>query len=264
MERIILIITLIAVDIVLVPGQSLDQMINSPLRIPYDNGLKAYKSGEFEKAIEFYSEVVAKTDSSSSFELHMKKQALIYRSFCKKELKNYEGSIMDINRAIAIDPNDLASYIDRGTTYLGMGEFQKAREDFLKIIENDKKSVQAKGGYYYLGLIAFNESKIPEGIEYLTKALDIDPNDINILFNRGYYYGLTMQTEKAIKDYDKIIKLDPSIKEVYANRGTEKVNLYNRQDRKDNKLLTSACKDLKKAKELGDNSVGDLLFINCK
>lgn len=264
MKRIILIIILIAADNLLVASQSLDQLINSPLRIPYDNGLRAYKNGEFENAIEFYSEVIVMTDSSSSFELNMRKQALIYRSFCKKELKNFEGSIMDMNRAIAIDPKDLASYIDRGTTYLEMKEFGKARDDFLTIVENDKKSVQAKGGFYYLGLIAFKESKFYEGIEYLTKALQIDPDDIDILFNRGYYYGLTMQSEKAIKDYDQIIKVDPSIKEIYANRGTEKINLYNRQGMKDSKLLSSACKDLKKAKKLGDNTVEDLLFINCK
>lgn len=264
MKHVIFFLTLVTVHNLLATGQTLNELINSPLRIPFDNGTNAYKKGEFEKAIGFYSEVISKTDSLSPAELNMRRKALIYRSFCKKELKNFDGSIADMNRAIVLDPGDLASYIDRGSTYLEMGELQKAREDFLFIIEHDKKSVQAKGAYYYLAMTAVNESKISEGIEYLTKALEIDPGSVKLLFTRGYYFGLAMQSEKAIQDYDEIVKLDPSIREVYANRGTEKINLYNRQGTKDSKLMKSACKDLNKAKELGDNTVDDLLYIHCK
>ena len=262
--KLILIAVLLTTNTLLVSAQTLDKIINSPLRIPYDSAQAAYQNGDFHKAIELYTEVITKTDSSSSFELNIRKNALIYRSFCKKELKDFDGSITDMTRAILIDPKDLASYIDRGTIYIEMGKLQNAKEDFLKIVETDTKSVQAKGGFYYLGLISYQESKIPEGIEYLTKALKIDPDDIDILFTRGYYYGLIMKSENAIKDYNKIIKLDSSIKEIYANRGTEKVNLYNRQGKNEKKLLSSACEDLKKAKALGDNSVDDLLFIHCK
>jgi tetratricopeptide (TPR) repeat protein len=264
MHQIILVILLLTTKTLFLSGQSLDKLINHPLRAPFDSARTAYENRDFRKAIELYTEVITKTDSSSSFEVNMRKKALIYRSFCKKELKDFEGSIKDMTQAILIDPKDLASYIDRGTTYLEMGELQKAKEDFLKIVETDIKSAQAKGGFYYLGLISHQELKTSESIEYLTKALKIDSEDIDILFTRAYYYGLIRDSENAIKDYDKIIKIDPSIKEVYANRGTEKVNLYNRQEKQDQKLLSSACKDLKRAKDMGDNSVDDLIFIYCK
>ena len=264
MKRLLLTAFLLIAGSLCVTAQTLDQFLNHPLRAPYDNAQLAYRNRDFQKAIDLYTEVITKTDSSFSFELNMRKKALIYRSFCKKELKDFVGSIEDMNWAILIDPKDLASYIDRGTTYLAMGELANAKADFLKIVDTDTKSIQAKGGFYYLGLISNQESKTTEAIEYLTKALKIDPDDIEILFTRGYLYGLTMSSKDAISDYDRIIKLNPSLKEVYANRGTEKVNLYNRQEKKDPKLLASACKDLKKAKEMGDDSVEDLIFIHCK
>jgi tetratricopeptide (TPR) repeat protein len=263
MRQIILILALICNFTFYAFGQSLDNLFNNPLRFPYDSAIKAFQNGDFHKAIALYTEVINKADSTSSFESNMRRKAFIYRSFCKKELKDFNGSIEDMNRAILIDPNDLASYIDRGTTYLEMGELQKAKDDFLKIIKTDTKTEQAAGAFYYLGLISCRESKIESGIDYFTKGLKIVPNDIEMLFSKGYYLGLTMDSKNAIKEYDKIIELDPSIKEVYANRGTEKINLYNRESQKDKKLLASACADLKKAKTMGDNSVDDLLFIHC-
>lgn len=264
MRRIITVAVLITCYSFTISAQTLGNIFNAPLRGPYDSAQKAYTNGYYQTAIKLYTEVINKADSTSGFEANIRRKAFIYRSFCKKELKDYAGSIEDMNTAILLDPKDLASYIDRGTTYLEMEDFKNAKEDFLMIIKSDKKSEQAKGAYYYLGVISYHQSEIEKGIAYLTKALEIDPNDIEILFARGYYFSLTLDGKKAIKDYDKVIKLDPSIKEAYANRGTEKVNLYNREGKKDQKLLSSACMDLKKAKALGDDAVDDLIFIYCK
>ncbi len=75
-----------------------------------------------------------------------------------------------------------------------------------------------------------------------------------------------MDSQGSIKDYDKAIEYNPKYKEAYANRGVAKINLLTT---KGNVFPTKgqtkdACADLKKAKQLGDNTVDDMIFIHCK
>ena len=74
-----------------------------------------------------------------------------------------------------------------------------------------------------------------------------------------------MDVAGSIKDYDKAIELNPNYMEAYANRGVAKINLLtskgNIQPTKEQ--TSDACADLKKAKQLGDNTVDDMIFIHC-
>jgi hypothetical protein len=74
-----------------------------------------------------------------------------------------------------------------------------------------------------------------------------------------------MDSPGSIKDYDLAILYSPEYKEAYANRGVAKINLLRLKGDiiLTKKQTTDACQDLKKAKQLGDNSVDDMLYIHC-
>ena len=74
-----------------------------------------------------------------------------------------------------------------------------------------------------------------------------------------------MNHAESIKDYDQAILLDSTYKEAYANRGVAKINLLTKNGNiQPTKAQTAdACADLKKAKQLGDNTVDDMIFAHC-
>lgn len=85
------------------------------------------------------------------------------------------------------------------------------------------------------------------------------------MFIRGTANDMLRNFEQSIIDYSKSIELKPNYVESIANRGSAKINLLtgieNLQPSK--KETKSACMDLKKAKELGDDTVDDLIYIYC-
>jgi tetratricopeptide (TPR) repeat protein len=94
----------------------------------------------------------------------------------------------------------------------------------------------------------------------------LTPNNAEAYFNRGVAKGSMVNTLGAIQDYDKAILLLPDYMEAYANRGVEKINLVRSKDNisPTKEQLKDPCSDLKRAKQLGDTTVDDMIFIHCK
>jgi tetratricopeptide (TPR) repeat protein len=82
-----------------------------------------------------------------------------------------------------------------------------------------------------------------KAIEYLNKAIKLQPDYAQAYYNRGNaYYGLGLY-QRAIKDYAEAIRLKPNDIDAYYNRGNTYFYLGN------NKL---GCNDAQKACALGD------------
>jgi len=81
----------------------------------------------------------------------------------------------DFSKAIALDPNDSASYNDRGTIYRRTGNFQAAVADFTKAIELDPK----EAGTYYNRAFAFKKlGRVQDAIADLERCIELsaDPH----------------------------------------------------------------------------------------
>src|SRR5436190_80847 len=57
------------------------------------------------------------------------------------------------------------------------------------------------------------------GIADLTKAMELEPNDASVPFNRGLMYLAISLVDHAIADFDKAIELDPRSVDAHLNRG---------------------------------------------
>jgi tetratricopeptide (TPR) repeat protein len=226
----------------------------------FDIGVVLLKPKNYEKAVDAFSEVLKKATVDE-----LKKYCYIYRAFSYNGLSDYKNAIADFDRAIEIDPTDLASYTDRGKTKAYAKDLDGAKKDFLFILTKDSTGGQAEAAFYYLGRIAYQEGQFEQSIKHYDKLLALAPNDSEAYFNRGAAKGMIMDVEGSIKDYDKAIELKPDYMAAYANRGVAKINLLttkgNIQATKEQ--TSDGCSDLKKAKELGDNSIDDMIFIYC-
>ena len=77
-------------------------------------------------------------------------------------------------------------------------------------------------GYYFYrkeGLRSLKLEDYEEAAACYTKAIDIDPEDDDIFFYRGFAYTRLNQYEKALADYDRAIELNPGNTEYFSHRG---------------------------------------------
>ncbi len=139
------------------------------------------------------------------------------------KLNQYEKAAEDFSKVIELNQNDTNAYRNRGDTYYQMGEYNKAIEDYSKAIEKtpyEAEFYNNRGFIYYFILEEYDKA-----IRDYNKAIELAPNNALYYSNRGNAYYKTKKYEEAIADYSKAIDLNPEDKEVYQNREKAKMEL---------------------------------------
>ena len=140
--------------------------------------------------------------------------------YIKKDIKK---CFIDLNTAINLESNNARAYKMRGAAYIGaLGNSEQAISDFTSCIEleSSPNATNTELCYYnrarvYEGLGQYNES-----VADYNKAIEIDPIFVKALAGRGTLYGDKLKDyEKAIKDYDVLIRITPEIAMYHAERG---------------------------------------------
>lgn len=107
-----------------------------------------------------------------------------------------------------------------------------------------------------------------EAIKLYNKIIEINPTVAQAYFNRGTYKSNLFDFAGAIVDFDKAIKLKPDYMEAYANRGNAKINLYTSKGTLDPtpEQTESACDDFHVSVSLGDKTIStkDMIYLYCK
>jgi len=230
------------------------------LKPQFDKATAYLQDKEYEKAAKGFTEILDKATEGK-----VKKFAFIYRAFAKNGLNDFNAAIADFDKAVELDPGDLGTYIDRGQSRIYANNFAAAIKDFEFVLSKDSVNKQGQNALFYLANIAYKEGEFELSIRYYDKLILLTPKDYELYFNRGAAKGMIMDSRSSIKDYDKAIELKADYKEAYANRGVAKINLLTTKGNISPKKeeTKDACSDLKKAKELGDNTVDDMIFIHC-
>jgi len=86
-------------------------------------------------------------------------------------------------------------------------------------------SQNATDKYYQMGITSYKNGKFSEAIQYLNKAIEIDPLNAGAYHNRGLSKGSLGDYRGAISDYNIVIELNPYHAETYFNRGVAKYGL---------------------------------------
>ncbi|MCX5718277.1 MAG: FlgO family outer membrane protein [Nitrospirae bacterium] len=81
-------------------------------------------------------------------------------------------------------------------------------------------------GYDY----KWNKKDTDKAVEYYLKAVSIDPNHENALFELGYVYNEKGEYQKAIGYYSKVVALNPRAKDAFNNIGLAYSRLNDQQN----------------------------------
>jgi len=193
------------------------------------------------------------------------KTCYINRGLSYDRLQKYDLAIEDFTEAIKLDSTDMASFIDRGLSKMHAGYLEQAKVDYNYVVykNNDKGMMEA--ALYWLAQIHYSQGQFDEVIKHCDQYIVINSKDPELYFIRGSANDMLQNYEQSILDYGKAIEIKPNYVQAISNRGTAKINLLtgNGNLQPSKKEAKDACYDLKKAREFGDDSVDDLIFIYC-
>ena len=200
---------------------------------PFRVGISYFGQGEYDKAItEFEKSIELDPDHTDSYyylgQCYLQKGIIQYNN--KNILKAYslyrkaneisEQVILQYEQIIKDNPEDLNSYLRLGYIYEIRSmvplnnEYNEALEYYLKALALDivleKKNTNI---YLYLntrvGTIYFQKKDYLQAIEYLERAAEMSPLNVEAYYYLGLSYGKINEIEKAREFLSRVIELAP-------------------------------------------------------
>jgi tetratricopeptide (TPR) repeat protein len=211
----------------------------------YNKGMEYAVQGKFNEAKEEFEKAL-KVDTFKAPILSRDGHIIISKSSLKRAIKVIEdltGKRIEKKTAI---------HIFKGKVHSDKGQFDRAIEDYNKVLEINPRDAVA---YVNRGVAYYDKGQYDQAISDYNKAIEINPRDVYAYGNRGNVYYNKGQYDKAIADYNKVIEINPRDADAYYNRGIahEAKSQYDK-----------ACSDWKQACELGYcNNWGIMNKIRC-
>jgi len=114
------------------------------------------------------------------------------------------------DNALYIDSSIISSWYNRGMYHQSLGDFEKAKFNYLGILRRDSTNPDAN---YNLGYIGLLEGDFLSSIAYFTSVISSAKDNPSAYFSRGIAYKFNGELQKAKQDFLKTIELDSSFEE---------------------------------------------------
>ncbi|XP_077625369.1 tetratricopeptide repeat protein 6 [Crocuta crocuta] len=140
------------------------------------------------------------------------------RGLCKVKLHK-DGSVLDFNRAITINPKHYQAYLSRVAFYGLKGRYSKAILNCNEAIKIYPQSVRA---YIYRGVLKYYNKTYKLAITDLTIAINMEKSSYIAFYNRALCYTKINELRMALTDYGIVLLLDAgeTVKlNTFINRG---------------------------------------------
>ena len=132
--------------------------------------------------------------------------ALVYSGVLENDLGRPEKAVDFLKRAVALRPDAFLPAFALGAIHAGSGQLAKA-EALLKRAVKIEENPQALS---LLGTIAYERGRLSDAIEALQRAVQLDPDDEDGLYQLGLCYLDRGWTQKAAERFRAALELRPN------------------------------------------------------
>src|SRR6267154_2887649 len=159
---------------------------------------KALRAGDFERAEQLYREVLAKDEHD--------KEARLGLSHALLKLRRLQDSFDHAARVIAIDPLSARAHALLGSAVLASGDFRLSVEEFRTALALDDSEALAIAG---MAMVDYYENRTAKCITGLRRAVDIDPNEPDYVFDLGQAAARFERYKEAADAYERFLVIAP-------------------------------------------------------
>lgn len=167
------------------------------------------------------------------------------------EKEEYVEALLNLNKAIELDPNYSAAYYLRGNIKENFEDRHGAMKDYNMAIEKNPKFADA---LFARGNVKMKLQDYYGAIDDFTAVIAINENFVEAYFSRGRAKQFLQAYQDAINDCTKIIQINPKNSDAYSMRGILRIEFGDTKN---------GCLDLSKAGELGDLKAYELIKEKC-
>jgi len=170
------------------------------------HGNKAFKEGNYPKAIEWYSKAIDANPMEPSYYAN--------RAACYLGLKKFQKCIQDCDDTLAIDPKFTKALRRKARSLYCLGRFKEAKENFEKTIRIDPKDTTLKDELREVKMVEtvalsieshYEQGKYTEALVEIDRALGIC-NDLNFLkIKQVDCLAKTGHADKAVQIANQIL-----------------------------------------------------------
>ena len=167
-----------------------------------EKGIKSYSKGQYRKALNEFME--ARTEYPQDCEVSY------YLGLCNVKLGMNEEALIHLEQTVTGSTNLLFIYQSRmilAFLYSITHRYKLAEFEISKLLESGYESPQVFAAAAY---VAYSQGLTGESIDYLKKALDLDPENANALNSLGYILAEEgIDTESALEYCAKAVEKVP-------------------------------------------------------
>ena len=164
----------------------------------YGKGYRALRKGDFDQAEKIFRELLSKDAHDLEARLGL--------SYTQFKQRNLQGAYDNAARVIMQDPLSARGHALLGTAILGAGEFRLSVEEFRTALSLDENEALAVAG---LAMVDFYENRMPVALNGLRKAVNMDPEEPDFLFNLGQAAARSEKYKEAADSYERFLLIAP-------------------------------------------------------
>jgi tetratricopeptide (TPR) repeat protein len=136
----------------------------------------------------------------------------------KREKGDLDGAIADLDRAIAIQPQSLSLWNERGRYKYEKGDFDGAIADLTKVIEGSGLPKWTAQVHELRGFARMAKEDLDGALADLNHAVRLDPDYTVYLSDRAMIHSARADWDAAIADYTKAHEKEPQFSTPLAGR----------------------------------------------
>ncbi|HET7287869.1 MAG TPA: tetratricopeptide repeat protein, partial [Pyrinomonadaceae bacterium] len=164
----------------------------------HNKGYRALRRGDFEQAEKIFRELLNKDAHDTEARLGL--------SFTQLKQRSLQAAYDNAARVIMQDPLSARAHALLGAAILGAGEFALSVEEFRTALTlNGDESLAVAG----LAMVDFYENRMPSALAGLRKAVNMDPDEPDFVFNLGQAAARSEKYKEAADAYEKFLMIAP-------------------------------------------------------
>jgi tetratricopeptide (TPR) repeat protein len=164
----------------------------------YLKGEKALRRGDYEQAEKIFRELLVKDAKNTEARLGL--------SFALLKQRSLQDAYDHAARVLMIDPLSARAHALLGASILASGNFRNSVEEFRTALVLKEDEALAIAG---LAMVDFYENRVAMSLPGLRKAVNLDPNEPDYVFNLGQAAARTERYKEAADAYERFLVIAP-------------------------------------------------------
>src|SRR5678815_294641 len=164
----------------------------------FNKGYRALRKGDYTEAEKIFRDLLGKDAHDNDARLGL--------SFALLKQRNLQGAYDNAARVLMVDPLSARAHALLGAAILGAGEFRLSVEEFKTALALDENEALAVAG---LAMVDLYENRLPLAIPALRKAVSMDPDEPDYVFNLGQAAARSEKYKEAADAYERFLVVAP-------------------------------------------------------